>query len=86
MSIISAAGEVQFKHTPVDSHKDVQFDKARFFKLKIEKCMSTSAAAKQLGIHVRTAQRWVKQYEECPDSIFERGKKKGRGRILTEEG
>ncbi|KAL1931427.1 hypothetical protein VTP01DRAFT_9569 [Rhizomucor pusillus] len=46
-------------------------DKARFFKLKIEKCMSASAAAKQLGIHVRTAQRWVKQYEEHPDSIFE---------------
>jgi hypothetical protein len=32
-------------------------DKARFFDLKIEKCMSASAAAKQLGIHVRTAQR-----------------------------
>ncbi|KAL1926453.1 hypothetical protein VTP01DRAFT_5782 [Rhizomucor pusillus] len=36
-------------------------DKARFFKVKIEKCMSASAAAKQLGIHIRTAQRWVKQ-------------------------
>ncbi|CAO3677767.1 unnamed protein product [Rhizopus stolonifer] len=46
-------------------------DKARFFDLKIEKCMSASAAAKQLGIHVRTAQRWVKQYNACPDSIFE---------------
>lgn len=32
-------------------------DKARFFKLKIEKCISASAAAKQLGIHVRTTQR-----------------------------
>lgn len=60
-------------------------DKARFFKLKIEKCISASAAAKQLGIHVRTAQRWVKQYEKHPDSIFESGKKKGRRRILTEE-
>ncbi|KAL1927700.1 hypothetical protein VTP01DRAFT_3521 [Rhizomucor pusillus] len=60
-------------------------DKARFFKLKIEKCMSASAAAKQLGIHAGTAQRWVKQYEERPDSIFESGKKKRRRRILTEE-
>ncbi|ORE14700.1 hypothetical protein BCV71DRAFT_186751, partial [Rhizopus microsporus] len=32
-------------------------DKARFFKLGIEKCISASAAAKQLGIHVRTTQR-----------------------------
>ena len=51
--------------------------------------MSTSAAAKQLGIHVRTAQRWVKQYEEhldsIFDSIFDSGRKKGRRRILTEE-
>ncbi|KAI8391552.1 uncharacterized protein BYT42DRAFT_597048 [Radiomyces spectabilis] len=46
-------------------------DKVRFFDLKIEKCMSASAAAKQLGIHIRTAQRWVKQYNACPDSIFE---------------
>ena len=41
-------------------------EKARFFKLKIDQCLSASAAAKQLGIHVRTAQRWVKQYEEDP--------------------
>jgi hypothetical protein len=34
-------------------------DKVRFFDLKIEKCMSASAAAKQLGIHIRTAQRWL---------------------------
>ncbi|KAI7861424.1 hypothetical protein BDF14DRAFT_1738723 [Spinellus fusiger] len=27
-------------------------DKARFFDLKIEKCMTASAAAKQLGIHL----------------------------------
>ncbi|CEG81604.1 hypothetical protein RMATCC62417_15786 [Rhizopus microsporus] len=32
-------------------------DKARFFDLKIKKCMSASAAAKQLGIHARIAQR-----------------------------
>ncbi|KAL1925859.1 hypothetical protein VTP01DRAFT_7283 [Rhizomucor pusillus] len=60
-------------------------DKARFFKLKIEKCMSASAAAKQLDIRIRTAQRWVKKYDECPDSIFESGKKRGRRRILYEE-
>ncbi|KAL1927621.1 hypothetical protein VTP01DRAFT_3858 [Rhizomucor pusillus] len=41
--------------------------------------------AKQLDIHVRTAQRWVKQYDERPDSIFESGEKKGRRRILTSE-
>ncbi|ORE03771.1 hypothetical protein BCV72DRAFT_307941 [Rhizopus microsporus var. microsporus] len=34
-------------------------DKIRFFKLMFEKVMSASAAAKQLGIHVRTAQRWA---------------------------
>ena len=38
--------------------------RSRSFKLKIDKCMSaSSAAAKRLGIHVRAAQRWVKQYE-----------------------
>jgi hypothetical protein len=35
-------------------------DKVRFFKLVFEKCLSASAAVKQLGIHVRTAQRWAK--------------------------
>lgn len=38
-----------------------------------------------MGVHVRTVQRWVKQYEEHPESIFESDKKKGRKRILTEE-
>ncbi|ORE23206.1 hypothetical protein BCV71DRAFT_259669 [Rhizopus microsporus] len=33
-------------------------DKAKFFNLKIDKCMSASAVAKQLGIHARTAQMW----------------------------
>ncbi|KAL1935211.1 hypothetical protein VTP01DRAFT_4351 [Rhizomucor pusillus] len=47
--------------------------------------MSASAAAKQLGIHAGTAQRWVKQYEESLGSIFESGKKKACRRILTEE-
>ncbi|KAI8990861.1 hypothetical protein BDF20DRAFT_804386, partial [Mycotypha africana] len=60
-------------------------DKVRFFDLKIEKCMSASAAAKQLGIHIRTAQRWVKQYSVCPDSIFDCCNRVGRKGILTEE-
>lgn len=60
-------------------------DKTRFFDLKIEKCMSTSAAAKQLGIHIRTAQRWIKQYNMRPDSIFEVCKQVGRKCILSEE-
>ncbi|KAL1934234.1 hypothetical protein VTP01DRAFT_6416 [Rhizomucor pusillus] len=61
-------------------------DKVRFFKLMFEKVLSASAAAKQLGIHVRTAQKWALQYEKDPDSIFEkRKKKKGRPRILNEE-
>ncbi|KAI7869859.1 hypothetical protein BDF14DRAFT_1776711 [Spinellus fusiger] len=34
-------------------------DKVRFFDLKIEKCMTASAAAKQLGTHPRTSCRWV---------------------------
>ena len=57
-------------------------DKVRFFRLLFEKCLSAAAAAKQLGIHVRTAQKWAKQYEENPDSIFEKGRKTGRPRIL----
>jgi hypothetical protein len=40
-------------------------EKARFFQLKIGKCLSASAAAKQLGIHVRTAQR-LKKYDDDP--------------------
>lgn len=51
-------------------------NRVRFFDLKIEKCMTVSAAAKQLGIHPRTAYRWVNQYNACPDSIFESCKKK----------
>lgn len=35
-------------------------EKARFFKLKFDKCLSASAAAKLLEIHVCTAQRWAK--------------------------
>ncbi|KAL1936709.1 hypothetical protein VTP01DRAFT_843 [Rhizomucor pusillus] len=60
-------------------------DKVRFFKLMFEKVLSASAVAKQLGIHVCTAQRWAKQYELVPDSIFVKRKKNGRPRILGEE-
>ncbi|CEI90930.1 hypothetical protein RMCBS344292_05237 [Rhizopus microsporus] len=56
-------------------------DKVRFFKLMFEKVMSASAAAKQLGIHVRTAQ----MYKTDPDSIFIKHKKTGCSRILQEE-
>ena len=59
-------------------------EKGRFLRLKIDKCFGASVAAKQSGIHVRAAQRWIKQYEEDPDSIFD-GKKHGRKRILNEE-
>ena len=51
-------------------------DKARFFDLKIEKYMSVSAAAKQLGIHIRTAQRWVNPYNVCVLIVFLRVVKK----------
>ncbi|KAL1933526.1 hypothetical protein VTP01DRAFT_7616 [Rhizomucor pusillus] len=46
---------------------------------------AASAAAKRLGIHVRTAQGWAKQYEVNPDSIFAKCKKNGRPHILGEE-
>ncbi|CEG76129.1 hypothetical protein RMATCC62417_11066 [Rhizopus microsporus] len=51
----------------------------------LEKVMSASAAAKQLGIHVRTAQRWAQMYKTDPDSIFIKHKKTGRSRIFHEE-
>ncbi|ORE10577.1 hypothetical protein BCV72DRAFT_254249 [Rhizopus microsporus var. microsporus] len=54
-------------------------DKVRFFKLMFEKVMSASAAAKQLGIHICTAQRWTQIV------FFIKHKKTGRSRILHEE-
>ncbi|KAG1177328.1 hypothetical protein G6F70_006361 [Rhizopus microsporus] len=60
-------------------------DKVRFFKLLFEKCLSAAAAAKQLGIHVRTVQNWAKQYERDPDSIFQKRRKTGHPRILHED-
>jgi len=60
-------------------------DKTKFFHLFFSKCLNASAAARQLNIHIRAAQRWVKRYYEDPESIFEKKKKSGRGRILGEE-
>lgn len=60
-------------------------DKTRFFHLFFSKCLNVSAAARQLGIHVRAAQKWVEHYYEGPESIFEKKKKSGRRRILGEE-
>ncbi|CAO3661107.1 unnamed protein product [Rhizopus microsporus] len=60
-------------------------DKVRFFKLMFEKVLSASAAAKQLGIHVRMAQRWAQMYKTDPDSIFIKHKKTGRSCILYDE-
>jgi transposase len=60
-------------------------EKTRFFHLFFSKCLSASVAARQLGIHIRAAQRWVKRYYEDPESIFEKKKKSGRRRILGEE-
>ncbi|KAG1166527.1 hypothetical protein G6F36_012911 [Rhizopus arrhizus] len=76
---------------PLESESEVEVmqmekeakDKVRFFKLIFEKCLSAAAAAaKQLGTHVRTAQKWAAQYERDPDCIFEKRRKTGRPRIL----
>ncbi|OAD71676.1 Homeodomain-like DNA binding domain-containing transcription factor [Phycomyces blakesleeanus NRRL 1555(-)] len=56
-----------------------------FFKLLFERYLSVAAATKQLGIHVRTAQKWAAQYEKDPDSIFEKWRKTFRPRILHDE-
>ncbi|KAG0169685.1 hypothetical protein DFQ30_003311 [Apophysomyces sp. BC1015] len=40
---------------------------------------------KQLGIGIRTAQRWVKQYGEQGDAVFQSRKKIGRKPLLNEE-
>ncbi|KAG1372653.1 hypothetical protein G6F60_011114 [Rhizopus arrhizus] len=56
-------------------------DKVRLFNLLFEKCLSVATAAKQLGIHVHLAQKWAKQYEKDPESIFEKRRKTGRPHI-----
>ena len=47
--------------------------------------MSASAAAKQVGIHVRTAQRWAQMYKTDSGYIFIKHLKTGRSRILHQE-
>ncbi|KAG1395621.1 hypothetical protein G6F60_010137 [Rhizopus arrhizus] len=47
--------------------------------------MTASAAAKQLGIHIRTVQRWVRQYSLCPDNIFDNCKQVDRKCILSKD-
>ncbi|ORE11282.1 hypothetical protein BCV72DRAFT_191676, partial [Rhizopus microsporus var. microsporus] len=59
--------------------------KVIFFKLMFENVMNALAAAKQLGIHVHTAQRWAQMYKTYTDSIFIKHKITGRSRILHEE-
>ncbi|KAG1464724.1 hypothetical protein G6F56_005024 [Rhizopus delemar] len=51
-------------------------EKESFFKLKLEKCLSASAAAKQLGINARTAQRWSQEYDKDPDGVFDNKKRR----------
>ncbi|KAG1057201.1 hypothetical protein G6F43_000955 [Rhizopus delemar] len=64
---------------PLESENEVEWG----FSSCSEKCLSAAAAAaKQLGIHVRTAQKWAAQYERDPDCIFEKRRKTGRPRIL----
>jgi transposase len=60
-------------------------DKVKFFKLLFERCLSAAAAAKQLRIHIRTAQKWAAQYEKDPDNIFEKRRKTGHPRTLHDE-
>jgi transposase len=60
-------------------------DKVRFFKLISEKVTSVSAAVEQLGIHVRTTQRWTQMYKMDPDIIFIKHKITGCSCILHEE-
>ena len=60
-------------------------DRLRLLKLLLDKCLSASAAAKRLSIHVRAAQRWTKQYNKDPDSIFAKHRKIGRPHLLNEE-
>jgi DNA invertase Pin-like site-specific DNA recombinase len=37
-------------------------DKVKFFRLLLERCLSATAAAKRLGIRIRTVQKWAEQY------------------------
>ncbi|CEI88652.1 hypothetical protein RMCBS344292_03033 [Rhizopus microsporus] len=59
--------------------------RSRFFKLMFEKAMSAPDAVKQLGVHVRTAQRWAQMYKTDSGYIFIKHLKTGRSRILHQE-
>ncbi|ORE02893.1 hypothetical protein BCV72DRAFT_338371 [Rhizopus microsporus var. microsporus] len=59
--------------------------KLQGIKLLFDKCLSASAVAKQLGVHVHAAQRWAKQYNNNTDSIFEKHRNIGRPRLHNEE-
>ncbi|KAG1137718.1 hypothetical protein G6F37_010968 [Rhizopus arrhizus] len=85
--VVNPGSDVKMREISVKRSYTRYFDqdKMRFFKLLLEKCLSAAASATQLGIHIRTAQIWAKQYEKDPDSIFEKRRKTGRSRILHEE-
>lgn len=53
--------------------------------LKAKKCLSAAAAAKQLEINVRVAQRWAKAYDENPDAIFDKKNKRGPKPLLGDD-
>ncbi|KAG1454447.1 hypothetical protein G6F56_007319 [Rhizopus delemar] len=60
-------------------------DKTRFLHLFFSRSFQVFAAARQLGIHIRAAQRWIKPYYEDPERIFVKKNKSGQRRILREE-
>ena len=70
--VVKPRSDVKMRETSVKRSYTRYSDqhKVRFFKLLFEKCLSAAAAATQLEIHVRTAQKWAKQYEKDPDSVF----------------
>ncbi|KAI7861816.1 hypothetical protein BDF14DRAFT_1863550 [Spinellus fusiger] len=49
-------------------------DKVRFFKLLFEKYLSVATAAKQLGIHIHTAQKGAKQKTGCSCILYKEHK------------
>ncbi|KAG1151437.1 hypothetical protein G6F37_001754 [Rhizopus arrhizus] len=53
------SSDVIMRETPVKRNytRYSDQDKVRFFKLLFERCLSVAAAAKRLGVHVRTAQK-----------------------------
>jgi hypothetical protein len=47
-------------------------EKTRFFHLYLNKSLSAFVTVKQLGIHTRATQSWLKCYYEDPQSVFEK--------------